>query len=1170
MKFNYQGQEISLQGDSGSFREREFLEYIQKLGLRGTYVEIGSTAGENIVFFSLLCSAEKVFGYETEIDQLAVTEQVLRDNNIGSNCHLKTVTSTGIEGGTVSAGLDNISCICISADNLSNTVFNEIVELCSDHKPLLFIGKNVAPLTSDMISALSSVGYTETGKDIGSGNYIEYSDSDFGHKKYFDVAGYWDKRYLDGRDSGSGSYNRLAKFKADYLNKFVASRSISSIVELGCGDGAQLELSDYPSYTGLDISPEIIRVCQGKFGRDNTKRFLVYTPEGFSPEEFKSELSLSLDVIYHLSNDDIYRAYLKDLFAMSTKYVVVFANSSNLYHQGVNERSEYVRFRDFLQDVESQFPDWVLTEAEPNKYPFNVSIPNITSFADFYVFEKAESNQSALESFDSFSIKKIGNQLVTNAEQVDLLVKSGTSINRSLKDSSARIIGINEGISDLEQGIDSLSKDQKLSNKNIQSLIEKINNKVEIVEQENYSLKLERDSLQKELQLAKELPLLANNMQEKIWELIDERAGEKNQIEALLREVEKLKSRVLVSETKRSGHYSKLESERSKNLQLAALFDQLSQEYMELAADLATTEEKLYLQQHSLTNQLGIHLKKAMSLKGLLRFPLAMFRVYKTYKLRKARNFKPFTAELRLPETRYDHPETKVEQKPKPFKPKQKINQHKLQAGIIGWPQGEVSNNKLSVLAVMDEFTTGCFKADINLVQPRPDNWQALYTQAQPKMVFIESAWKGNFGSWQYRVATYSNKPGDELQDLATYAQTEKVPVVFWNKEDPVHHEKFMEAAKKADIIFTTDENMVKSYKQKTDNDKVYPLPFAAQPELHKPAGLTGRINKSCFAGSWYGNRHAERGEAMAWLLEAAAPYGLDIYDRNYGAGIFPFPEKYKEGIKGSLPYTELCKEYSKYRVFLNVNSVTDSPTMFSRRVFELMACGTPVVSTYAKGIEKLLGTDSVWLVNSPEEAKQAISTLMTDDEEWRRRSLSGIRTIFSAHTYQHRLEYIYSKCAIDNNQLIEPALAIFAKVDNESQLSLFVEMLSEIKIERRQVFVELPNTISTAVPKEIGAISSIENQINKIAASDNQYLCIIDTSEKYKAGTFEDLMNATVYAPEAIAWGKSATEQKFVMGGAVDKHCCIWRASEFDYQSFISDGNVIQQDRIYAMDTNG
>lgn len=129
---------------------------------------------------------------------------------------------------------------------------------------------------------------------------------------------------------------------------------------------------------------------------------------------------------------------------------------------------------------------------------------------------------------------------------------------------------------------------------------------------------------------------------------------------------------------------------------------------------------------------------------------------------------------------------------------------------------------------------------------------------------------------------------------------------------------------------------MIESYTTNTNCKKVFSLPFAAQPTLHKPhKSLQNRINKSCFAGSWYGNRHAERGESMKWLLEAANIYGLDIFDRNFGTGIFPFPEQYQDGIKGSLPYKELCEEYSKYRVFLNVNSVTDSPTMFSRRVFE-------------------------------------------------------------------------------------------------------------------------------------------------------------------------------------------------------------------------------------------
>ncbi len=39
--------------------------------------------------------------------------------------------------------------------------------------------------------------------------------------------------------------------------------------------------------------------------------------------------------------------------------------------------------------------------------------------------------------------------------------------------------------------------------------------------------------------------------------------------------------------------------------------------------------------------------------------------------------------------------------------------------------------------------------------------------------------------------------------------------------------------------------------------------------------------------------RVPSRGEqAMRWLLQAANRHGLDIYDRNHGTGIFPFPEE--------------------------------------------------------------------------------------------------------------------------------------------------------------------------------------------------------------------------------------------------------------------------------------
>ena len=59
---------------------------------------------------------------------------------------------------------------------------------------------------------------------------------------------YWDRRYRTGGDSGAGSYNRLAQFKANFLNMFVDQHQIASVVEYGSGDGAQ------PSMCGTGIS----------------------------------------------------------------------------------------------------------------------------------------------------------------------------------------------------------------------------------------------------------------------------------------------------------------------------------------------------------------------------------------------------------------------------------------------------------------------------------------------------------------------------------------------------------------------------------------------------------------------------------------------------------------------------------------------------------------------------------------------------------------------------------------------------------------------------------------------------------------------------------------------------------------------------------------------------
>lgn len=488
---------------------------------------------------------------------------------------------------------------------------------------------------------------------------------------------------------------------------------------------------------------------------------------------------------------------------------------------------------------------------------------------------------------------------------------------------------------------------------------------------------------------------------------------------------------------------------------------------------------------------------------------------------------------------------------------------------ILGWPAPPKSNKPI-VMGIMDEFTTGCFEQDVTLIQPRPDNWFALMEKFSPELVFIESAWKGNLGSWQYRVAEYANQPGKELSQLASYARSQGIPVVFWNKEDPVHHDKFMQAAKLADHIFTTDSNMIPSYQRRTRNPSVHSLAFAAQPVLHKPAALKGRKAASCFAGSWYGNRHAERGESMGWLLKAANTYPLDIYDRNFGTGVFPFPDVFSDAIRGSLPYLELCKEYNQYRVFLNVNSVTDSPTMFSRRVFELMACGTPVVSTFAKGIAETFDSDAVWLIESEQEAEHAINTLLHDDNEWRRRSLAGIREVYSNHTYAHRFEQVFAATGRSLKLCNNAKVAILVSVTTSADL-VALEALKAQQTYKNVIVIALTEQESFASESAGTFLVSSQTEVSEIVKSQScNFVASMQLQQQYGAAFLQDLINATVYQPDAAFWGVTQPELSFSFGQPVridtvlvkpDNLTLLFNSTESWIKA--SDGYAIDSDQV-------
>ena len=320
----------------------------------------------------------------------------------------------------------------------------------------------------------------------------------------------------------------------------------------------------------------------------------------------------------------------------------------------------------------------------------------------------------------------------------------------------------------------------------------------------------------------------------------------------------------------------------------------------------------------------------------------------------------------------------------------------------------------LRVACILDEMSYQSFEPECHLVTFGPHNWLEVLEREMPNLLLVESAWRGNGGSWEYKVGSYSYPESVGLPDLAAlvgWCHREGIPTVFWNKEDPIHFVKFKEAAALFDVVFTSDANMVGRYQELpgVPDRVVGVLPFAAQPAIHNPVGAMGtRDRRPVFAGAYYRNRHESRRAELDLLLDAAMPHHLVIYDRMGGAvsDSFGFPDRFQPNVAGSLPYEDMVQVYRQHRVFLNVNSVNDSPTMFSRRVFELLASGTPVVSTPSLGVERMFGS-VVDIAETPSQAAEAIRRLVEDDDWWLERSIRGIEAVFEGNTYADRLETI-------------------------------------------------------------------------------------------------------------------------------------------------------------------
>lgn len=346
-----------------------------------------------------------------------------------------------------------------------------------------------------------------------------------------------------------------------------------------------------------------------------------------------------------------------------------------------------------------------------------------------------------------------------------------------------------------------------------------------------------------------------------------------------------------------------------------------------------------------------------------------------------------------------------------------RIRQVYTQAADSAAQQAEIGRciGDLRIGLIADEFTTKTLQRAAQITPLERERFENQLREDDLDLVLIESAWSGNDGQWHRGVGYYSEEEDADLSRLLTQCQDLGIPSLFWNKEDPVHIERFRRTGARADHVFTTDADMIGEYLREAHTVPAgraltaSSLPFYADPAVHNPLPSARPYEDTiAYAGTFYGERYPQRSRQLEQLLRAAdeaSDGGLVIYDRQLAVKDSPyhFPREFLSAVRGSLPYDEVLDSYKSHLANLNVNSVAESPTMFSRRVVEIAASGAVVMSAWSRGITETFG-DQIPNTNNEIYWKAYLGAWAHDAQERLAEAWRQMRTVLRSHTVETAL----------------------------------------------------------------------------------------------------------------------------------------------------------------------
>ncbi len=273
--------------------------------------------------------------------------------------------------------------------------------------------------------------------------------------------------------------------------------------------------------------------------------------------------------------------------------------------------------------------------------------------------------------------------------------------------------------------------------------------------------------------------------------------------------------------------------------------------------------------------------------------------------------------------------------------------------------------SSLTVALIADESLALALAPECRVLRITPEDWQASLAASPPDLLVVESAWRGNGGTWQYRIAWYGHPMAIGLADLRALTEScaaNGVPSVFWETAGLVGRGRFDEAASLFDVILTTDPAALAYYESlPTRRASIVDLlePGVQFRRHHPPLASEAAAGRPVFVGSYDRARPLPDREALDRLLDAGLGRGLLIYDTGGVAGPDApgFPERFRSVVQPFVPTLDL-PDVLRAAAAVLVDAPGGDSEVVVPALLEALACGTPVVSTPNAAIQARFGPD--------------------------------------------------------------------------------------------------------------------------------------------------------------------------------------------------------------------